>query len=208
MCFSATASLVAGGALSAVGVATIKLAKTKRDLPLASIPLLFGAQQLIDGIVWLSFGSPVLHAIAVYTYAVFAAVLWPIFVPLALLSIEPVKARREALEALALVGLGVGAFLSYFIVSGTVTAPVVNNCIAYGSQHQFGFGILAFYLIATCGPFFVSSKKALNLVGLVLLISFAIAWWFYIETFPSVWCFFAAILSALLYGYLWGCNRA
>jgi hypothetical protein len=39
-----------------------------------------------------------------------------------------------------------------------------------------------------------------HLFGIALFISFAIAGWFYIETFSSVWCFFAAVLSAMIIG--------
>ena len=34
-----------------------------------------------------------------------------------------------------------------------------------------------------------------------MIISFFIAGWFFSETFISVWCFFAAILSVLIYWY-------
>ncbi|MHB8914066.1 MAG: DUF6629 family protein [Minisyncoccota bacterium] len=201
MCFSATASFVAGGALSAVGVATIARAKTARELPLASIPLLFGIQQIIDGVVWVSFGIPSLNTIAVYAYALLAFAWWPMLAPYALLSIETTKTRREILEALSLVGLGVGLFFLYFILSGTVTARIINNCVAYDTPHPYQIGILAFYLIAISGPFFVSRSRILRLFGVVLIVSFAIAGWFYVEIFSSVWCFFAAILSAILFWY-------
>ena len=201
MCFSATASFVAGGALTAVGAATVLRAKTKRELPLASIPLLFGLQQLIDGTVWVSFGIPALHVIAVYAYALLAFVWWPVFVPYALLLIESDKARREVLEALGVVGLGVGLFFLYYMLSGTVSAQVVNHCVAYDTPHPYNVGALAFYLIATCGPFLVSKKRVLNIFGAILLVSFAVAGWFYIEAFSSVWCFFAAILSAVIFWY-------
>ena len=46
MCFSATASFITGGVLSAVGVVTIKKAEKKSEIPFASIPLLFGIQQM------------------------------------------------------------------------------------------------------------------------------------------------------------------
>ena len=64
MCFSAAASLAAGGTLSVVGGLTLAKVKNKSELPFASIPLLFGIQQAIEGAVWLSFGSPVLNTIA------------------------------------------------------------------------------------------------------------------------------------------------
>jgi hypothetical protein len=51
MCFSATASFVAGSALSAVGAVTITKAKRKAEIPFATIPLLFGIQQLTEGLI-------------------------------------------------------------------------------------------------------------------------------------------------------------
>ena len=138
---------------------------------------------------------------AVYAYALLAFAWWPAFVPYALLLIESDKTRREILEALSVVGLGVGLFFLYYMLSGTVTAQVANHCVAYDTPHPYRVGVLAFYLIATCGPFLVSKKRILNIFGTVLLASFAIAGWFYIEIFSSVWCFFAAILSAVLFWY-------
>lgn len=201
MCFSATASLVAGSALTLTGVATISLTKSRRELPLASIPLFFGLQQLIDGVVWLSTGSPMLNLTATYAYAFLAFVFWPLYIPHTLLSIETRRVRREVLKALALVGAGVGAFFLYHIVTNGATSSLVNHCVAYATPHPYGFPILAFYLIATAGPFFVSSKKLLNIFGAILVASFGLAGWFYFETFSSTWCFFSAILSGIIYAY-------
>lgn len=201
MCFSATASLVAGAALSATGVLTLTKAKTKKEIPLASIPLLFGVQQLIDGVVWLSFGTPVLNTIAVYAYSLFSLVVWPVIVPVAVLLVETNPGRRKILEAISFIGIGVGSFFLYFITFGTTTAQIVNHCVAYDTSHPYRFAILAFYIIATGGTFLISSKKILRLLGGVILISFFVAGWFYLDTFTSVWCFFAAVLSAIVYWY-------
>ena len=199
MCFSATASLVAGGALTAAGAATLPLARKKRELPLASMPLLFGVQQITDGVVWLSFGAPAVHTAAVYVYAFFAAVLWPVFVPLSVLLVESSPGRKKTLRALLLVGLGVGLYSLSVMLTSPVTARIVNHCVAYDAPNPYGMIVLAFYLVASCGPFFVVRERALNAFGAALFVSFAVAWWFYVETFPSVWCFFAAALSFLLY---------
>jgi hypothetical protein len=201
MCFSATASLVAGSALSATGIATISLARSKKELPLASMPLIFGVHQLIDGAVWLTFGIEPIHSLAIQGYAFFELVLWPVFVPFAVLLVETNQARRNILEALSLVGFGVGLFFLYFIIAGHTTAQVVNHCVAYDTPHPYPLGVLAFYLIATGGSFLVSSKPILQAFGVVILVSFSIAGWFYVEAFTSVWCFFAAVLSVLVYWY-------
>ncbi|OGL74722.1 hypothetical protein A3C96_03880 [Candidatus Uhrbacteria bacterium RIFCSPHIGHO2_02_FULL_60_10] len=46
MCFSATASFTAAAGLSTIGVITLREAKTRSQLPLAVMPLLFGIRQL------------------------------------------------------------------------------------------------------------------------------------------------------------------
>src|SRR5471030_2723711 len=81
MCFSATASLTAGTALSAIGVASLRLVKTKSERPFALIPLLFGIQQLSEGVIWLTFGhgAPALRPAMTYLYSFFSHVLWPIY---------------------------------------------------------------------------------------------------------------------------------
>ncbi|MDE1919101.1 MAG: hypothetical protein KGH56_00160 [Patescibacteria group bacterium] len=199
MCFSATASLVAGGALTATGALTMSQAKTKKELPLASIPLIFGIQQLTDGVVWLSFGVEPIHTIAVYAYSIFSQALWPMFVPWALLLIETDPARKKALRLFSLFGLLVGLFFLFYIVTGPNVAEIVNHCVAYYTPHPHVLTTLALYLLVTCGSCLVSSHKLLNIFGIALFFSFIISGWFYIETFSSVWCFFAAILSFIIY---------
>ena len=54
MCFSASASFIAGTSLSAVGVAALRNTKARSEQPLAAIPLLFGIQQLAEGVIWLT----------------------------------------------------------------------------------------------------------------------------------------------------------
>lgn len=201
MCFSATASFVAGGALSAGGVVTLLQAKSKNEVPLASIPLLFGIQQLLEGVVWLSFDDPALNGFATYAYSMFSHVLWPVFVPIAILLIEASPIRRNLLRAVCLVGLGVGVYLLYFIIADPVVAHVVNHSIAYHSPHLYPWTTITLYLVATCGSCVLSSHRIINIFGGVLLVSFAIAGWFYTQTFFSVWCFFAAILSAIVFWY-------
>ena len=55
MCFSATASFVAGSTLAAIGATTIRMTSRRAEIPFAMIPLLFGVQQLTEGMIWLSF---------------------------------------------------------------------------------------------------------------------------------------------------------
>jgi len=53
MCFSAEASFIAGGILSIAGIVTLAKTQNPSYRALASIPLLFGLQQIGEGFVWL-----------------------------------------------------------------------------------------------------------------------------------------------------------
>lgn len=198
MCFSATASFTTGAVLAGAGGLTLAKAKTPKELPLASIPLLFGIQQIVEGVVWVSFGIPSVHTASVYAFSVFSHVVWPVLVPLALLFIEEDPHRRNMLKVFFAVGAAVGLYLLHFILTDAIDAHIVGNSIAYDSVHLYPFMTLMMYLIAACGSWFVSSHKTLNVLGGVLLVSFGIALWFYKATFFSVWCFFAAIISLIL----------
>jgi uncharacterized protein DUF6629 len=203
MCFSATASFIAGGALSTVGVATVKKAKKKSELPFAAIPLLFAIQQIIEGILWLSFyyNLVFLRAITTFLFSLFAYALWPAFIPFAVKLLEPLPGRKKLLSVFQITGGIVGLYLLYFVVRYPLTCSIVNYSIQYSASVPFGFQAFLLYIISGCGSCFVSSHKIINLFGLLLVLSVAVAYRFYIVSFVSVWCFFAAILSGVVYLY-------
>ena len=107
MCFSATASLSAGAFLLGLGTLTLKSAGGPRERAFAAIPLLFAVQQLLEGVIWLTFSyeAPLLRAVMTHAYAFFSHVLWPIYVPVAVLLIEPPGRRRQALLVFVAAGL-------------------------------------------------------------------------------------------------------
>ncbi len=199
MCFSATASFVTGSALSASGLVTIHKTKKKREMPLASIPLIFGAQQIIEGFVWLSFGTGWFNIIATYAYSFFSHVFWPVFLPFAVYCLEKDSKKKKFLLWFIFLGSAVSLFILYFILTEGITSQIVNRCIAYNSPHPYQNFILTLYVIATCGSCLISSHKIVNIFGLVMLTSLFATVWFFRENLVSVWCFFAAILSWLIY---------
>src|SRR3954463_13957598 len=98
MCFSAPASFASAAVLPAAGIVSLRTARTPAQLPFAAIPLLFAVQQAAEGVFWLTLpegGSP----LAGYTFLVFAQVLWPTWVPLAILLLARDRARTPALRA-------------------------------------------------------------------------------------------------------------
>ncbi|HAT68464.1 MAG TPA: hypothetical protein DCS20_02500 [Candidatus Yonathbacteria bacterium] len=203
MCFSATASFVAGAALSATGVTTLKKAKKKRDVPFAAIPLLFGVQQGIEGLVWLSFGygASFFNQVASYAFMLVAYVFWPSFVPFAIRSLETDPNRKQILAVFQGLGVGVSLYLLYFIMSNPVISHIVNKSIVYPMPTEHGALIMGLYLLATCVSCFFSSNKIINIFGTLIAVSFGTAYYFYTTSFVSVWCFFGAILSIAVYWY-------
>jgi hypothetical protein len=201
MCFSAAASFTAGTALSAVGVVTVSKSSGKPELPLALVPLLFGIQQLTEGVLWLSLNHdlPVLKSWATYIFSLFSHVLWPIFVPFAILLVETNRRRRTAIGAFQVLGIGVGLYLFYFLVRFPITAQVEGRSIFYDSPHFFILGALVIYLLATCVSGLFSSHRCINAFGVLAFVLAVIAYQVSVKTFVSVWCFYAAVLSLFIY---------
>ncbi len=204
MCFSATASFIAGTTLSVVGVATLKRTEARTELPFAMIPLLFGIQQLTEGVIWLTFpyNAPLLKQMMTYVYSGFSHVLWPIYVPLAIGILEAVRWRKRAIFGFEVAGVAVGLYLLYFIVTSPVIAEVVGRNIVYASPHFYAIPVMTLYLSATCVSGFFSSHGFVRLFGVLALLSFIATYFFSALALISVWCFFAAILSLLIYMHL------
>lgn len=201
MCFSATASFIAGTALSVAGVATLAITKTKKERLFATIPLLFGLQQLTEGVIWLTFHkeAPALKQTTTFVYSLFSHVLWPVYVPFAILFLETSQWRRKVISAFGFVGIAVGLYLLYYLVNAPVTAEVSGSHIIYVSPHFYTIPVMLLYLSASCVSCFFSSHLFVKLFGILLLLSFIAAYIVHVQTLVSVWCFFAAILSLTIY---------
>jgi len=204
MCFSAPASFIAGTSLSAVGVAALKRTEARSERPLAMIPLLFGIQQLTEGVIWLTFrhDAPLLKQTMTYLYSGFSHVLWPVYVPFAVGVLEAVRWRKKAIFAFEAAGIPVGLYLLYFIVIRPVVAEVVGRHIVYVSPHFHEIPVMVFYLAATSVSCFFSSHGFIKLFGVLMFLSFIAAYLVHAMAFLSIWCFFAAILSLLIYLHL------
>ena len=204
MCFSATASFAAGTLLLGIGTLTLKSARRRRELPFAAIPLLFAVQQLSEGVVWLTFShdAPRLNVVMTYLYSFFSHVLWPAYLPVAVLLIEPVESpqrRRRMLFALVAAGLAVGAYLLYVLAAFPVVSRPTSQHIEYVSPHFFEAAVMTLYLLSTTASPMLSAHRAVQVFGVLALLSFAGVYFFYATWFISVWCFFAALLSAVVY---------
>ena len=199
MCFSPAASFTAGAALSVMGGASMSRVRGKDELLFASVPLLFGIQQLTEGVIWLSFDSPRVLVAATFVFMFFSHVLWPTLIPLSVAFMEPKPWRRSILYAFVAVGCVVSAYFLFFLLRETVTTVVLGESIVYLAPHFSVTFILSPYTVATCASCLFSSYRYVNFFGIVAFLSALAAYEFYHQTFVSVWCFFAAILSVIVY---------
>lgn len=63
--------------------------------------------------------------------------------------------------------------------------------------------LVAAYVVPTLGPFFVSTIDLSNVFGVALILSMIAALVIRHEALTSVWCFFAAALSAIVLVSVW-----
>ncbi len=201
MCFSATASFVASGALVASSVAIARIPKPKSAIPLAMVPAIFAAHQFIEGLMWLNHRSSLADnysSVAVYAFLLIALVLLPIFVPFSVYVLESGRIRRIIILLCQFAGIYVGLTNLVIIIRGPVNASVVGHSFAY--TINMPDILFASYLISVIIPFLVSSNKKLVIWGVTLAASSAVSGFIASTgTLPSVWCFSVAILSLFLY---------
>lgn len=202
MCFSPTASFTVAATTAVIGLAALGHARRSCDLPLAAVPLLFSVQQTIEGVLWLRLldtdGSTAAVAWPSVAFLVFAEVLWPVYAPLAVLAVEPDRSRRRLLWLIAAGGTVLAAYLLTGLIGEPPAFAVRGRSIGYASDVDALSWQQVPYLLSTCAPLLISSRPVIRAFGAVVLAGFLVSAWVYVETFISVWCFFAAAGSALL----------
>lgn len=162
--------------------------------------MLFALQQFVEGLIWLSLQSRPEYTLPLtYIFLFFALLLWPIYVPVMAMIMEPQKIRRRVLLVLSIVGavIGILFYASFFIKPEA--ARVVNQCIYYSNPAPYPILLSYLYVLVTVGSGIISSRPILKLFCLLILIFSLITWLVYTVNFISVWCFFAAIISGILY---------
>ncbi|ASS48951.1 MAG: hypothetical protein A3D31_05550 [Candidatus Fluviicola riflensis] len=204
MCFSASASFIAGAALTVVGVASMSQVRKPAHMIFASLPLIFAIQQICEGFVWLSLSNLTFfwaHTYAKYAFLFFAQIIWPFWIPLAFLSIERVPRRRKIMRYFLFAGIAVSLLLTGRLIFSAAVAEIDGCHIAYKvgttKAMQVLTGILYICSIVIA-PFFSSWRTAIALAT-VNVVSLLITTLFFEVYLVSVWCFFAALQSVLVF---------
>jgi hypothetical protein len=201
MCFSPQADFAVGALVAGVGVQTLRQVRTRRELIVGALPLLFGIHQFVEGFVWLGLRDQVSAGVgdaAKHAYIVYAHAVLPAIVPLGFMLIEPDRRRARSIRPLAGLGLLLGVYLLWQITAYPVGAVERARCIDYTTHTPNDALIGLLYVVATCGPALASSRRYLRWFGLVSLVGVIATAVVRVDELTSLWCLYVALISGLI----------
>lgn len=210
MCFSPEASFAVGAALVPAGAYCLRAAwaRGRRLLPVAVVPLGFAAQQAAEGFVWLGLaaGDPARTRPAAFAFLFFALAFWPVWVPLAAAVAERRPASRRLLAAWTVLASAWFWVLYYPLLAdpSLLTVDVSHHSVRYAypdlpvRRYVPRPVLQLLYFLTVAVPMLVESGRGGRVPGGLLAATVAAAAVLYDHAFVSVWCFFAAALSAYL----------
>lgn len=210
MCFSAEASFGAAAVVTTIGVISYKKAGKTPYRLLAMIPILFGIQQFVEGIVWTASMYTEfdwLLDISTSCFIFFAWIIWPFYIPFTMWKLEQNPTRKKILQFLLFIGIFISFTLTYVLLFNEVHAEIVDCSIRYnfGSIPSYLWILTTLYLLTTVLSTFILDIPYMKFLGVLNLMTFFISKFYYHDTAISVWCFLAAISSMLI---LWIISHA
>jgi uncharacterized protein DUF6629 len=202
MCFSPQADLVGGLVLGAIGIDAVRHVRQRHDhLAFAALPLLLAGHQVVEAFVWWGLQGHVpaeVGVVATWVYLLFAFVVLPVYLPLAVLALEPPGLRRALMTVFVLLGSVVAVILLLAMLRGPVTATLGDHHIGYATDLHAGLLVTSAYVVATCGCAVFSGYRRIAVFGLVNLIAVAVLARTTIDGFASLWCGWAALTSCAI----------
>ncbi len=199
MCFSAAASFSAAAVCGAIGAAALRRAR-KPDLMLAAIPMLFGAHQALEGAVWLTVAEG-WGRCAGYSFASIAFCFWPVYTPLAARLSEPDARRRTWMLPFLVLGVAVAVLAASVLLSG-LKIDFATHHIKYLPRRRYPLIFDYLYAAAVVGPLLICRSIYLRIFGGSILAFFGVSTLLFNPARYSVWCFFAAASSVVLYFFI------
>ena len=194
-----TADLVAGTALVPVAVLTLRKVSDRRELLFASLPALFSAHQLLEVAVWAGLDGRVSAGLAELAMRAYLFIAWPLlpaYMPLAVMLIDP--GRRALMKPLLALGVIVSVYLAFVVLANPVEVIRHAHGLEYLTvvSHPLVWAVL--YIVAVIGPLLLSSHRWIVAFGVCNLVGLLAVAYFYLQSFASLWCFFAAGSSILI----------
>ena len=142
MCFSPQADVGGGLLICAIGVDAVRHIRQRREfIALAWIPVLLGAHQFIEALVWLWLQGHVPRGIghvALWAYLLIAFVMLPVFIPLAVIAVEPTRGRKQMMAPFAVLGAVIAVTLLAAMVRGPVGVKLAPYHLSYGIRVSDG----------------------------------------------------------------------
>jgi hypothetical protein len=207
MCFSAVASFTAGASLCLLGVASVRKVNSPNQYSFAAIPFIFGMQQIVEGIVWLSLrhdGRSLFRGMASMTFLLIAQVVWPVWMPYSFLRMETDAGRKRILKWFMVPATIVASYFLYCLISFDVQTEAVRHHVFY--KLDFPKTLIpyaaGFYLVSSVIPPMLSRNLKIQLIGVVFLVAYIVSRLFFQPSLISVWCFFAIGVGILIYLFL------
>jgi hypothetical protein len=200
MCFSENADIVAGALLTPIGIASLREVRCWREVPFASLPMLFALHQFTEAFVWAASMGDVSHhvgRVAAIIYVAFALPVLPTLLPVSVLLLEPRKVRMRVVPFVVL-GLIVSADLAIEMIRHPVTVTVHAHSLGYGVGLSYGYAWAVGYVVAVVGPSILSGYRSIVAFGTFNLVGLIIVAILYLEAFASFWCILAGISSVLV----------
>ena len=202
MCFSPQADIGGGLVICAIGIDAVRHVRRRREfIAVACIPLLLGTHQFIEALVWLWLQGHVpggIGHVALWAYLLIAFVVLPVFIPLAVIALEPTRRRKAIMVPFALTGTVIAAILLAAMVRGPVGVKLASYHLSYSIRVPDGLLIIALYVVAVCGPLLMSGYRNVVIFGAVNLVAVIVIARLTVSGFASVWCGWAALSSAAI----------
>jgi hypothetical protein len=202
VCFSPQADAGGGLVICVIGIDAVRHVRQRGEfIALAWIPLLLGAHQFIEALVWLWLQGHVprgISHVALWAYLLIAFVVLPVLVPLAVIALEPASRRKQMMVPFALTGTVIAVVLFAAMVRGPVGVTLAPYHLSYGLRVSEGLWIVALYVVAVCGPLLMSGHRNVVIFGAANLVAVIVIARLTISGFASVWCGWAAVSSAAI----------
>jgi hypothetical protein len=202
VCFSPQADLIAGIGVTAIGVDACRNIRGRSDhLLLATLPLLLGVHELVEDFVWWGLQGHVPHEagrVALWAYMVIAFVVLPVFVPLAVLMLEPTVRRRQRMAPFVALGVVVSTVLLVAMLRGPVSAARHPWHLSYSIELHHAVIIVGLYVVAICGALLFSGYRHIALFGMANLAAVVALAALTADGFASLWCVYAAISAGAI----------
>mgnify|MGYP001144583069 CR=1 FL=1 len=178
---------------------------------IATLPFLFGLQQLVEGLVWIAGYVGNAHHVAQYSllYMFFTWIAWPVWVPVSAYFLER-GARGNIILLFVVAGAMLGGlqFIPYFVHHGWLTTTFLRWAVRYEDINLLD-GLVsrtvtyAIYVAVVVVPFLLVRNWEIKVFGLLVASVLVVTYVFFSYAYISVFCFGGAAISVYLLVLMW-----